>query len=80
MLLDDSCGICQFLRRLKFTLGIDNFCPPLSLGLRLFGHGSLHLRRQIDMFQFDRGHLNPPGVGVGVQYFLKLGVDFFPCG
>ena len=52
--------------------------PGPGVGFRLFGHGSLHFRRQIDMLQLNRGDFDTPGIGVGVEYFLKFGVDFFP--
>jgi hypothetical protein len=63
---------------LKLTFGIDHFGSSFPLGLSLPGHGPLHLRGQINMFELHGCNLDAPGICMGIEYFLKLVVDLFP--
>jgi len=42
------------------SLGVDDLCALLPLGLGLAGHGALHAVGQLNVLEFDEGHLNRP--------------------
>ena len=60
---------------LELALRVDHLGPSLPFGLRLTGHGTLHLVRQIDVLHLHGGDLDAPGVGLLVQNLLELGID-----
>ncbi|VTR68220.1 23S rRNA methylase (modular protein) [Desulfosarcina cetonica] len=76
--VDDLGGLGQTIGCLVFTLGVDHLGPPFPLGFGLLGHGALHLLGQVDVLELHRGDLDAPGIGMGIQDFLQLGVDLFP--
>jgi hypothetical protein len=77
---DDLCRVSKLVRRLQLTLGMNDFGAPLSLSLCLFGHGALHLLRQIDMFELHQNHFDAPGLAFGVEDFLNARIELFSLG
>src|SRR6266481_3670417 len=69
-------GVGEFLRSFKLSFRVNDFCTAFALGFGLLGDGALHLLGDVDLFHLDFGNLNAPRFGVGVEYDLKLGVDF----
>jgi hypothetical protein len=70
--------IGEFLRCLEFAFCGNDFRAAQTLCLCLFCHGTLHLRRQVNVFYFHNGDLDSPGIRALVQNGLQLRVDFFP--
>src|SRR5580692_11485708 len=64
-----SC-IHQPLRRRKFALSVNNLRPLLTLSLGLFGHGTQHRLRHVDLLHLDVGHFHSPRRGVRVENAL----------
>ena len=59
---------------------MDDLGPLFALGLRLFGHRSLHVRRQIDVFDLDHRDLDAPRVGGIVDDRLQTNVELLSLG
>ena len=53
---------------LELALGVDDLGPPLALGLGLAGDRVLHPLGDLDVLDLDRGHLDPPRLGLGVDH------------
>ena len=73
----DFGGVGEFLRGLKFTLRRDYFGTPFALGLGLGRNRALHVLGQIDVLQLDHDHLDSPRLGLRVDNFLDVRVEFF---
>ena len=75
---DDPRRFGQLGGGLDLALGGDHLGPAFALGLRLAGHCRLRLQGQLDVLQLDRGHLDAPLLGAGVQDVAHLVVDAVP--
>ena len=51
-----------------------------AVRFRLPADGALHLLRNIDLFDFDLGDLDSPGLRVLVQNHLQFAIYFFSLG
>jgi len=60
----------HFLGGLKFALGIDDLGPAFALSLGLSSNRSLHILRQVNLFNLHQGHLHTPGFGLRIENFL----------
>ena len=78
--LEDFRGVGELLRSFKLALRVNDFCAALALGLGLFGDGALHLLGNVHLLHFHFGDFDAPGFRVGIEYDLKLGVDFVTLG
>ena len=67
----------ESLRGLELAFGVNDLRTPLSLRLRLLGHGALHLLGKIDVLDFHQNHFHSPGLSVKIQDLLNSGIDFF---
>ena len=59
---------------------MDHFGSLLPLRLRLFGHGSLHRRRQLHILDLDRRHFHTPLFRLLVDDGLQIAVDLLALG
>jgi hypothetical protein len=75
VLRDDVGGLAELYRRLILALGGDDLGAALALGLGFLGHRPLHVLRQRDVLDLDRGNLGAPRLGVLVDHVLDLVVD-----
>src|SRR3546814_9074832 len=53
---------------------------PLALSFRLARYGADHRFVDVDMLDLDIGDLDPPGVGLGVEDLLDVGVELVALG
>src|SRR5215212_1396157 len=65
-------SVVQALGGLVLAFGRDDLSPPLSLGLSLACHRSLHPLRYLYILDLNRAYLYSPGLGVLVDYYLQL--------
>src|SRR5258707_5843273 len=68
----------KLLGRLLLAQGIDHLRSPQPLGLGLLGDRADHVFIEIDMFDFDVGHLDTPGVGLLIEDLLNICVEPIP--
>src|SRR4029077_8348491 len=76
-LFENAGSLRQFRRGLKLALGVNNFRPAFTLGLRLLGDGALHILRNIDLFDLNLRYLDTPRLGILVKDLLQLGINLF---
>jgi hypothetical protein len=76
----DVGGFSQPRGGLKLALCRNDFRAPLTLCFGLFGHGALHLLRQIHVFDFDGVDLDAPLASFGIQNRLQAVVDALDLG
>ena len=62
---------------LRLALGVDDLRSPLALGLGLAGDRVLHALGDLDVLDLDRGHLDAPWLGLGVDHLLQRLVQAF---
>ena len=54
---------------------MDHFGAPFALSLGLAGNGAHHRLIQVDVLDLHVGHLDAPGIGLGVQNLLHVQVE-----
>src|SRR5512139_3678534 len=59
---------------------MDDLRPALSFGFGLLGDGADHHFRKVHVLRLNQLDLDPPGIGMFVQYLLEMGVQFLPLG
>ena len=62
--------LCQLLRWLGLSLGMDHLGPSLPLCFGLTGDGPLHIFIEIHLVGLHQGDLEPPGLCMFVQDVL----------
>jgi hypothetical protein len=70
----------QLRRRLLFAFGIDDLGAPLALGLGLARDGADHGLGNVDVLDLDVGHLDAPGIGLGIEDLLNVVVELVAFG
>ena len=73
-------GVGELGRGLELALGVDDLRAALALGLGLPGDRVLHGLRDLDVLDLDRGHLDPPRLGLCVDHVLELLVEAVALG
>ncbi len=73
-------GFSQPRRGLILSFCSNDFRTPLALGFCLFGHGTLHFLRQVQVFNFDGVDLDPPLIRFRVQDRLQAMIDTVTLG
>src|SRR5204863_981615 len=75
VLADDVGGLRELGRGLELALGVDDLGAPLALGLGLAGDRALHVLRDLNVLDLDRGDLDPPGLRLVVDDLLEVLVE-----
>src|SRR5258708_7305920 len=73
-------GVGLGQRGLEVALGHDDLGAPLALGLGLPGHRALHLGRQGDVLDLDRGDVDAPLLDTRLEDLRDLAVDLGALG
>ena len=72
---EHACGFGDHLRGLFFTFGVDDLGTPRAFGFGLLCDRADHAFVEVDVFDFDVGHLDTPVVGALIQDLLDVGVE-----
>ncbi len=75
MFAHDCSRGAQLLGSEILAFSVNDLGPLLTLGLGLLRYRALHLRGQIDVFDFHHGDLDAPWIGALIQDFLELHVE-----
>jgi hypothetical protein len=68
-------GLPELGGGLELALGVDDLGAPLALGLGLAGDRVLHPFRDLDVLDLDHRDLDPPRLGLGIDYLLQRFVE-----
>src|SRR3546814_9967067 len=79
-LAEDFGGVYKLLRGLLLTFRVYDLGAPLALSFRLARYGADHRFGDVDILDRDIGDLDPPGVGLGVEDLLDVGVELVALG
>ena len=75
---NNSGGISQLLRSLKFALSVHNLSSSLSLSFSLSRHRPLHRVRQLNIPDFHHAYLYAPWLCSFINQRLELIINLVP--
>ncbi|MNI91573.1 hypothetical protein D3C73_1492580 [compost metagenome] len=59
---------------------MDHFGPTFPFGFGLFGDRADHRFVEVHVLDLDVGHLDAPGIGLGIKHLLDIDVQPFALG